>query len=67
MDTYEGKEDLNLEQLKIYPMKTLALEERPSSFVKFHPYNPDLMQIKVNFWKSNIIDEFPSLIDYIET
>jgi len=43
MDTYEGKEDLNLEQLKIYPMKTLALEERPSSFVKFHPYNPDLM------------------------
>ena len=33
MDTYEGREDLNLEQLKIYPMKTLALEERPNSIV----------------------------------
>ena len=30
MDTYEGREDLTLELLKIYPMKTLALEERPS-------------------------------------
>jgi len=28
MDTYGGREDLTLEQLKIYPMKTLALEER---------------------------------------
>lgn len=67
MDTYEGREDLNLEQLKIYPMKTLALEERPSSFAQFLPYDPDLMQIKVILWKTNIIDEFPSLIDYIET
>ena len=26
LDTYEGREDMTLEQLKIYPMKTLALE-----------------------------------------
>lgn len=48
-------------------MKTLALEERPNSDTQFLPYNPDLMQIKVILWKKNIIDEFPSLIDYIET
>lgn len=26
MDTYEGRGDLTMDQLKIYPMKTLALE-----------------------------------------
>jgi hypothetical protein len=28
LDTYQDREDLTLEQLKIYPMKSLALEER---------------------------------------
>jgi hypothetical protein len=28
MDTYDDKPDLTLEQHKIYPMKTLALEEK---------------------------------------
>ena len=31
LDTYEGREDMTLELLKIYPMKTLALEERPNA------------------------------------
>jgi len=30
METYEGREDLTLELLKIYPMKTMALEEKNS-------------------------------------
>jgi hypothetical protein len=28
LDTYTGKEDESIEVLKIYPMKTLALEEK---------------------------------------
>jgi len=30
METYTNQEDLTLEQLKIYPMKTLALEQKCS-------------------------------------
>ena len=30
MDTYDDKPDLTLEQLKIYPMRTLALEQKLS-------------------------------------
>ena len=43
MDTYEGREDLTLEQLKIYPMKTLALEERATKESTFEPYDPTKM------------------------
>ena len=43
MDTYEGREDLTLEQLKIYPMKTLALEERATKESPFEPYDPTKM------------------------
>ena len=35
LDTYQGREDLTLEQLKIYPMKTLALEEKGSSDIEW--------------------------------
>ena len=55
MDTYEGREDLTLELLKIYPMKTLALEERPSKDHKWIPYDPSLMQIRLTIWKPTMI------------
>ena len=42
LDTYEGREDLTLEQLKIYPMKSLALEERLGEEA-WSSYDPELM------------------------
>ena len=39
-ETYSGKEDLTLEQLKIYPMKTLALEEKWSQDTPWTEYDP---------------------------
>jgi hypothetical protein len=41
LDTYEGKEDLTLELLKIYPMKTLALEKRESKEEAWKPHDPN--------------------------
>lgn len=67
MDTYEGREDLTLQQLKIYPMKTLVLEERKSVDVPFEAYDPTKMQIKVNFWTADIYKEHMSLLDYVES
>ena len=66
MDTYEGREDLTLQQLKIYPMKTLALEERQSKDSPFEAYDPTKMQIKINIWTKDIYKEHMSLTDYIE-
>lgn len=67
MDTYEGREDLTLQLLKIYPMKTLVLEERKSKDVAFQAYDPTLMQIKIISWVPTIYKEHMSLIDFIET
>jgi len=49
-DTYEGREDLTLEQLKIYPMKTLALEEKQDQNLLWEPYDTTMMQISVVLW-----------------
>ena len=39
LDTYTGKENDSLEVLKIYPMKTLAFEEKLSTET-FEEYDP---------------------------
>ena len=66
MDTYEGREDLTLELLKIYPMKTLALEEKASKDTEFTPYDPTKMQIKIILQTDDIYKEHMSLLDFIE-
>ena len=43
MDTYENREDLTLEQLKIYPMKTLALEQKATNSDNWIPYDQALI------------------------
>ena len=40
LDTYKGREDDTLEVLKIYPMKTLALEEKGDQ-EEFEDYDPN--------------------------
>ena len=47
LDTYQGREDLTLEQLKIYPMKTLALERRETQDQPWEAYDPNLMEIRL--------------------
>jgi hypothetical protein len=39
METYTGMENLSLESLKIYPMKTLILEQKATDtqFVEYDP------------------------------
>ena len=58
LDTYDGREKETLEVLKIYPMKTLALEEKRTE-EKFEDYDPDSMIVKVNVWRPG----FTSLIE----
>lgn len=53
LDTYTGKEDETLEVLKIYPMKTLALEEKTDDQT-FEEYDPNQIIIKVNPWLPNL-------------
>ena len=53
LDTYTGRERETLQQLKIYPMKTLALEEK-LQHESFEDYDPDSMLIKVNFWRPGL-------------
>jgi len=53
LDTYTGREKESMRSLKIYPMKTLALEEKLPSEV-FEEYDPNAMQIKVNFWRGGL-------------
>lgn len=53
LDTYTGRESETLEVLKIYPMKTLAFEEKlPNQ--NFEEYDPNSMVIKVNVWRDEI-------------
>ena len=58
METYTGREQETLEVLKIYPMKTLALEEKLPD-VQFEEYDPDSMIVKVNVWRPG----FTSLVE----
>lgn len=53
LDTYTGRENDSLEVLKIYPMKTLAFEEKQPSQV-FEEYDPNQMVVKVNVWRDGI-------------
>lgn len=66
METYEGREDLTLFDLKIYPMKTLVLEERKSKDIPFEAFDPTLMQIKVVIWTPDIYKDHTSLMDFTE-
>ena len=49
-DTYTGGESETLEALKIYPMRTLALEEKGDEDM-FEEYDPNQMEIKINVWR----------------
>lgn len=53
LDSYTGRENDSLQQLKIYPMKTLSLEEKLPEEV-FEDYDANVMQIKVNFWRRGL-------------
>ena len=53
LDTWTGRENETLRELKIYPMKTLVFEEKLSSEV-FDEYDPNSMLIKVNFWRAGL-------------
>ena len=53
LDTYEGKECDTLEVLKIYPLKTLALEEKIDS-EEFEKYDPNLIVVKINLWREGL-------------
>jgi len=61
LDTYEGREDLTLELLKIYPMKTLALEERNSTESSWKAYDASSMQISLSVWKPDMSLAFADL------
>ena len=49
LDTYTGREKETLEVLKIYPIKTLAFEEKLPKLA-FEDYDSSMMVVKLNFW-----------------
>ena len=51
METYTGLEQLSLEELRIYPMKTLILEGNQESWTE---YDPTMMLLKINLWREGI-------------
>ena len=53
LDTYSGRESETLEVLKIYPMKTLAFEEKTDE-ATFEEYDADSMTVKVNMWRPGL-------------
>ena len=53
METYTGMENLSLESLKIYPMKTLILEQKAPG-TQFLEYDPTSMIVKINIWREGI-------------
>lgn len=54
LDTYTNRDNESLEQLKIYPMKTLAFEEKITTD-SFEEYDPNTMVIKINWWRMGIV------------
>ena len=50
LDTYTGRELESFEVLKIYPMKTLVLEEKKSED-EFEEYDPNSIIVKINIWR----------------
>jgi hypothetical protein len=65
-ETYDDREDLTLELLRIYPMKTLALEERPAD-AAFEPYDADKIQLNIVLYKPGLLENGGNLQDYVET
>ena len=57
-ETYTGKENETFEELKIFPLKTLALETKITG-EEFEEYDPNQIVLKVNSWKRylKILDE----------
>lgn len=53
LDTYTGRDHDSLEILKIYPMKTLAFEEKLATDC-FEEYDPNQMVVKLNCWREGI-------------
>lgn len=53
-ETYTGKEKMTLEEIRIYPQKTLVLEMKKDSDT-FEEYDPLNMQIKINVWRKNMV------------
>lgn len=53
LDTYTGRENDTLEVLKIYPMRTLAFEEKADEDV-FADYDPNQMEVKVSVWRDGL-------------
>lgn len=53
LETYSNRAKETLEVLKIYPMKTLMLEEKEDDQV-FEEYDPNKMIVKVNFWRAGL-------------
>ena len=51
LDTFTGREHETLEVLKIYPMKTLVLEQKDGEWTE---YDPDAMTIKINVWQQGL-------------
>ena len=49
LDTYEGRENLSLESLKIANFKTFAIEIKEDNQV-FQPYDPQAITLKVVIW-----------------
>jgi hypothetical protein len=52
-DTYTDKETESFEVLKIFPLKTLALETKTSDQI-FDEYDPNQIILKVNAWRRGI-------------
>jgi hypothetical protein len=53
METFTGRESETLEVLKIYPMKTLVLEEKAQGTL-FTEYDPLSIVVKINVWRSGL-------------
>ena len=57
-ETYTGSENQTFEELKIFPLKTLALETKRSDEM-FEEYDPNQIVLKINTWRRHlkILDE----------
>lgn len=53
LDTYTGRENETLEVLKIYPMKSLALEEKEDDDM-FEEYDANQITVKIIKWQNGL-------------
>jgi hypothetical protein len=53
METYSKSESKSLQEMNIYPMRTLILEQKENDAV-FEEYDPQSMVVKINLWRANI-------------